>query len=243
MAAHWVCGDGECLPFRDESFDTIIVRQGLHHLMKYHAAISEFFRVCRLGGRVLIIDEPFVGPCFDTPPLSLLPDDFPIFGKHTLGSLRGMPEESRSGLQAMKPVMRRWLARFRPPRGRNANLDLPAIIALLDGAREYQQPDQDNSESLLADKYLSLSILSCLFLIGIHTSEFRLFWPDETAWVDMAGETPRFLHGPNPNLGDLPTMLTRTGWMSVAARKSSPTTVFRNRSGLKAIPLEAIPRN
>src|SRR5262249_46707823 len=38
----WVCGDGECLPFATESFDAVIVRQSLHHMLKYYSAISEF---------------------------------------------------------------------------------------------------------------------------------------------------------------------------------------------------------
>jgi uncharacterized protein YbaR (Trm112 family) len=42
----WVCGDGECLPFEEASFDVVMVRQALHHMLKYYSAISEFFRNC-----------------------------------------------------------------------------------------------------------------------------------------------------------------------------------------------------
>ena len=35
---------GECLPFEDESFDTVIVRQSLHHMLRYFSAICEFLR-------------------------------------------------------------------------------------------------------------------------------------------------------------------------------------------------------
>jgi len=55
--ATWLCGDGECLPFETENFDFVIVRQSLHHMQKYYSAISEFFRTCRIGGSVMIIDE------------------------------------------------------------------------------------------------------------------------------------------------------------------------------------------
>ena len=57
--ASWVCGDGECLPFQDEMFDAVVIRQALHHMIKYYSAIAEFFRVLRVGGTVLIVDEPF----------------------------------------------------------------------------------------------------------------------------------------------------------------------------------------
>jgi len=77
IPAAWVCGDGECLPFEDESYDTVIVRQSLHHMLKYYSAISECFRVCKKGGHVLIIDEPFVQTDLHNSPLPSLPDEFP----------------------------------------------------------------------------------------------------------------------------------------------------------------------
>lgn len=60
----WVCGDGECLPFADDSFDAVIVRQALHHMTRYRTAIVEFLRVTR--DLVLIVDEPFAPGDFDS---------------------------------------------------------------------------------------------------------------------------------------------------------------------------------
>ena len=70
IEAGWVCGDGECLPFQEESFDVVMVRQALHHMLKYYSAISEFFRVLRIGGAVLIVDEPFCALALDDTLLS-----------------------------------------------------------------------------------------------------------------------------------------------------------------------------
>jgi ubiquinone/menaquinone biosynthesis C-methylase UbiE/uncharacterized protein YbaR (Trm112 family) len=60
----WICGDGEHLPFRDGSFDVVLVRQTLHHMVKYRAALAEFLRVTR--DLVLIIDEPFMPGSYDS---------------------------------------------------------------------------------------------------------------------------------------------------------------------------------
>jgi uncharacterized protein YbaR (Trm112 family) len=64
LPADWVCGDGECLPFGDSSFDVVIIRQALHHMIKYYSAIFECFRVCKIGGSILVIDEPMTAPDF-----------------------------------------------------------------------------------------------------------------------------------------------------------------------------------
>lgn len=59
----WICGDGECLPFADGSFEIVFVRQALHHMVKYRAALAEFLRVTRY--RVLIVEEPFAPGAHD----------------------------------------------------------------------------------------------------------------------------------------------------------------------------------
>lgn len=50
---HLVRGSGQCLPFRDNQFDIVTCRQGLHYLLT-HTALDEFFRVCR---RVVVVSE------------------------------------------------------------------------------------------------------------------------------------------------------------------------------------------
>lgn len=49
-------GDAEALPFVDGSFDVVFCRSALHHFAAPHAAIDEMARVCRSGGRVVLVD-------------------------------------------------------------------------------------------------------------------------------------------------------------------------------------------
>lgn len=51
-----VQGDGECLPFRDCSFDAVVSRYVLWTLPRPRDAIAEFRRVLRPGGRLAIVD-------------------------------------------------------------------------------------------------------------------------------------------------------------------------------------------
>ena len=48
--------DATKLPFENGTFDVVISFHSLHHIARPVAALSEMFRVCRLGGKVLISD-------------------------------------------------------------------------------------------------------------------------------------------------------------------------------------------
>ena len=62
-------GNGERLPFVDESFDLVVCRGSLHHFLNPRDALREMVRVCRAGGRVAINDlvapEPASRDAFD----------------------------------------------------------------------------------------------------------------------------------------------------------------------------------
>jgi len=49
-------GDAEGLPFVDESFDIVYCRSSLHHFAHPERAVAEMVRVCRIGGRVVLVD-------------------------------------------------------------------------------------------------------------------------------------------------------------------------------------------
>lgn len=49
-------GNAERLPFVDESFDIVFCRSSLHHFGHPQQAASEMVRVCRRGGRVVLVD-------------------------------------------------------------------------------------------------------------------------------------------------------------------------------------------
>ena len=217
----WVCGDGECLPFALESFDAVIVRQSLHHMLKYYSAISEFFRVCRVGGRIIIIEEPYSQTNLTDAALDGLPDDYPIYDSVYLSDLRrhlGLPGVPPTGAGHSKPAD---LGRFEP-------------------VKDYIPAAAGNSESLLADKYHAFSVVNLIFALRLHTDVFELLWPDTIAWLDH--EKMAFCTGPNPVVTKpLVERLTTLTTLSVVARKLAPTTVLRNRNDLKALSTRAAP--
>jgi len=253
IPAAWVCGDGECLPFEDECFDTVLVRQSLHHMLKYYSAISEFFRVCKRGGHVLIIDEPFLQPDLHDAPLSILPDEFPIYEEIELGHIRerlGIPISPKKSSNMGKSFssIRKFIGRYKQ-KGRFYALDQPLGFheSLLKGKgfRElekeglYIKPDSEDPETYLADKYYSFSLLQCILATNMHTKDFRLLWPQKIAWTDESGDTVCLRQGPNPHYEKpLIEKLITAGNVSIAARKTASTTVLRDRSQLQAIPLD-----
>jgi ubiquinone/menaquinone biosynthesis C-methylase UbiE len=52
----WRIGDATALPFTDRRFDVVIARYSFHHLMRPDAALLEMKRVCRPGGRIVVVD-------------------------------------------------------------------------------------------------------------------------------------------------------------------------------------------
>jgi SAM-dependent methyltransferase len=52
----WRIGDAAALPFEDERFDRVCTRYSFHHMPDPAAALTEMKRVCRAGGRIVVID-------------------------------------------------------------------------------------------------------------------------------------------------------------------------------------------
>lgn len=52
----WRVGDATALPFEDGAFDIVVTRYSFHHLPDPARALAEMRRVCRPGGRVVVID-------------------------------------------------------------------------------------------------------------------------------------------------------------------------------------------
>jgi ubiquinone/menaquinone biosynthesis C-methylase UbiE len=52
----WQPGDVASLPFADESFSAVVTRYSFHHLLDPLVALREMVRVCRRGGRVVVVD-------------------------------------------------------------------------------------------------------------------------------------------------------------------------------------------
>ena len=217
VSANWVCGDGECLPFEDECFDAVIVRQTLHHMLKYYSAICEFFRVCKRGGYVLIVDEPFSPPGVNDILLKHLPDKYDVY----------------EGVK-FKRIRKKLKIPCIPTTQTFRDFD----IRLLETNAGYIEPDHGKPGTFLADKYHSFSLLNCILALRLHSEKFKLNWPEKIAWTDETGEIIRFCHGANPNYNkSLLDKLTLPGNVSVAAKKDERTSVRRSRSNLKALPV------
>lgn len=63
----FVTGSAEHLPFADDGFDVVVCNNAFHLVQEAGAALREFHRVLRPGGRVVIIDW-----CRDAPQMALM---------------------------------------------------------------------------------------------------------------------------------------------------------------------------
>ena len=52
----WREGDVEHLPFADASFSIVATRFAVHHFLRPEAVFREMVRVCRPGGRIVVVD-------------------------------------------------------------------------------------------------------------------------------------------------------------------------------------------
>lgn len=59
----WRVGDATALPFADASFDRVVTRYSFHHLREPGRALAEMHRVCRPGGRIVVIDATPAPEC------------------------------------------------------------------------------------------------------------------------------------------------------------------------------------
>lgn len=55
-ASAFTCGDGNRMPFADDSFDLAICGYSIHHMLYPGRVISELERVVRPGGRIALVD-------------------------------------------------------------------------------------------------------------------------------------------------------------------------------------------
>jgi demethylmenaquinone methyltransferase / 2-methoxy-6-polyprenyl-1,4-benzoquinol methylase len=53
---HYVRGDAQRIPFPNNSFDIVTVGYGLRNLASWETGLAEMHRVCRPGGRLLVLD-------------------------------------------------------------------------------------------------------------------------------------------------------------------------------------------
>lgn len=74
----WVCGDAMCLPFPDRSANALTIAFGIRNVADRAAALSEFKRVLKPGGRLAILEfshmtAPALQRAYDAYSFSLIP--------------------------------------------------------------------------------------------------------------------------------------------------------------------------
>lgn len=60
-----ICGNAECLPFQDAQFDVVTIAFGIRNVTDRPAALREFLRVLKPGGRLGVLE-------FSTPPANFI---------------------------------------------------------------------------------------------------------------------------------------------------------------------------
>ncbi len=75
---HYLQTDAEQLPFPDQTFDRITIAFGLRNVTRKEVALSEMYRVLKLGGHALVLEfsQPYLpglGPIYDLYSFSVLP--------------------------------------------------------------------------------------------------------------------------------------------------------------------------
>jgi len=73
-----ISGDGECLPFADNTFDCIFCCSVLHHFFDFPKAVWEIARTLKPGGFFFAIHEAFHPPHFSKEKILHIHDDTPL---------------------------------------------------------------------------------------------------------------------------------------------------------------------
>lgn len=81
-------GDGLNLPYPDQSFDALTIAYGLRNFADYQRGLSEFYRVLRPGGRLVVLEFP--------PPEGVLGWLFGLYFRQVLPFIGGVISGRRS---------------------------------------------------------------------------------------------------------------------------------------------------
>jgi len=89
-AIEWVCGNAECLPFPDASFDAYTIAFGIRNVTHIDQALAEARRVLKPGGRFLCLEFSKV----EVPGLDAIYDAYSFKLLPKIGGLVAKDEES-----------------------------------------------------------------------------------------------------------------------------------------------------
>jgi len=97
----FVHGSAEELPFEDDTFDAVTISFGLRNVQHPRAALSEFFRVLKPGGRVLICE-------FSQPPVGVVRKSYELYLRTVLPGLARAASSNPDAYGYLVESIRSW---------------------------------------------------------------------------------------------------------------------------------------
>ncbi|MEP1230055.1 MAG: bifunctional demethylmenaquinone methyltransferase/2-methoxy-6-polyprenyl-1,4-benzoquinol methylase UbiE [Litorimonas sp.] len=96
-----ICGNAECLPFKDAQFDVITIAFGIRNVTDRMAALEEFHRVLKPGGRLGVLE-------FSTPPTQWLRQFYDAYSFNVIPRLGGVLAGDKDSYQYLVESIRRF---------------------------------------------------------------------------------------------------------------------------------------
>ncbi len=128
--------DAMALPFGDDEFDAVTISFGLRNVADPHAALAEFYRVLKPGGRIVVCE-------FSSPPVSIVRAGYLAYLRHVLPTIaRGTSSNHEAyrylgeSIEAWpdQAELARWLRRAGFARVAHRNLTV-GVVALHRGRK------------------------------------------------------------------------------------------------------------
>jgi demethylmenaquinone methyltransferase/2-methoxy-6-polyprenyl-1,4-benzoquinol methylase len=102
----WVAGDAMQLPFPDAAFDVCTIAFGIRNVTRIDAALSEAFRVLRIGGRLMVlefsrVENPALAWAYDRYSMNVIPALGQVVAgdresyQYLVESIRRFPDQGR----------------------------------------------------------------------------------------------------------------------------------------------------
>ena len=96
-----ICGNAECLPFEDAQFDAVTIAFGIRNVTDRMAALEEFRRVLKSGGRLGVLE-------FSTPPTQWLRQFYDAYSFNVIPRLGGVLAGDKDSYQYLVESIRRF---------------------------------------------------------------------------------------------------------------------------------------
>ncbi|MEJ3405437.1 bifunctional demethylmenaquinone methyltransferase/2-methoxy-6-polyprenyl-1,4-benzoquinol methylase UbiE [Rathayibacter sp. YIM 133350] len=93
--------DATALPFDDDHFDAVTISFGLRNVVEPQKALSEFFRVLKPGGRVVICE-------FSTPPNGLVRTGYSVYQRYVMPPLVRLSSSNDAAYEYLNDSINAW---------------------------------------------------------------------------------------------------------------------------------------